>query len=418
MRNLQLLLVLSIGVAALAFDSCPSDRCEDSCKNRCGDKPSKTFSCQCNEKCEQYDDCCQDYHLCLYKDPSLDESTHQSKSGGSCKGRCTEKYNKKNSCHCNKKCDKFGNCCSDYGTACGGKASSDKTASANSVGDGSSSKSRSGETDISNDEIKAVSEKLYKQDVNKAGESDIILNKQEMAHNTREQEDLCEEPLYKYVNEQLFKRPTYAAFIALLDNYDRKTGIDESYSAAEIKEQERFLQEIMKTQIMKELFSFFHSKGLYQTEKEFVKDLQKMWFGLYSRSTGEADSSGFEHVFVGEVKKGIVSGFHNWIRFYMLEKKGLLDYYSHNFDGPWTSYPDVLGQQFYWDGFYKEVGSQFIGSSPEFDFSIYTLCFISRPGRKCKISLGGYGLTIQTYVWTKTTYDNGKKFIATAYAES
>ncbi|XP_041438509.1 poly(U)-specific endoribonuclease-A isoform X2 [Xenopus laevis] len=418
MRNLQLLLVLSIGTAILAFDTCPSDRCEDSCKNRCGDKPSKSFGCQCNEKCEQFDDCCHDYHLCLYKDASLDESSHHSKSDRSCKGKCTEKYNKKNSCHCSKKCKKFDNCCSDYETVCGGKASSkDNTGSSSSIRDGGSSKSCSSGTDISNDEIKAVSEKLYKLDVNKAGESDIILNKQDKAHNTREKEDLCDEPLYKYVNEKLFTRPTYAAFIALLDNYDRKTGIDETYCDAEIKEQEHFLQEIMKTKLLKELYSFFQSKGLYKTEKEFVKDLQQMWFGLYSRSTG-ADSSGFEHVFVGEVKKGIVSGFHSWIRFYMLEKKGLLDYYSYNFDGPWTCYPDVLGKQFYWDGFYKEVGSQFIGSSPEFDFSIYTLCFISRPGKKCKISLGGHGLSIQTYVWTKSTYDNGKKFIATAYAES
>ena len=40
------------------------------------------------------------------------------------------------------------------------------------------------------------------------------------------------------------------------------------------------------------------------------------------------DSSGFEHVFVGESqkKKANVAGFHNWIQFYLQEKKGLLDY--------------------------------------------------------------------------------------------
>lgn len=47
----------------------------------------------------------------------------------------------------------------------------------------------------------------------------------------------------------------------------------------------------------------------------------------------------------------------------------------------WDTYPDVLGLQFSWDGFYKEVGSAFIGCSPEFEFGIYTLCFIARPGR-------------------------------------
>lgn len=38
--------------------------------------------------------------------------------------------------------------------------------------------------------------------------------------------------------------------------------------------------------------------------------------------------------FVGEIKGGKVSGFHNWIQFYLLEKRGQLNYYSHSFNGP------------------------------------------------------------------------------------
>lgn len=36
----------------------------------------------------------------------------------------------------------------------------------------------------------------------------------------------------------------------------------------------------------------------------------------------------------GEIKGGKVSGFHNWIQFYLLEKSGALNYYSHSFNGP------------------------------------------------------------------------------------
>ena len=123
------------------------------------------------------------------------------------------------------------------------------------------------------------------------------------------------------------------------------------------------------------------SPDRYSSEQEFVSDLKNMWFGLYSRSKEERDSSGFEHIFSGEVRKGKVTGFHNWIRFYMQEKEGLVDYYSHIYDGPWDSYPDVLAMQFNWDGYYKEVGSAFIGSSPEFEMALYSLCFIARPGK-------------------------------------
>ncbi|PIO33689.1 hypothetical protein AB205_0200010 [Aquarana catesbeiana] len=409
MKKLVVLLILSIIGGTLAFDTCSSEKCEHSCKNRCGHKPNKKYSCQCNEHCERFGDCCDDYSFCKYIDPNFDEADHHIKSDidpnvnkaahhkksesltqissdftpcsclfqvdSSCEGRCGEKYNKKNTCHCNNKCSKFNNCCTDYSDLCGGDTSSSNKKSKAAT---SSDSSPYGDADITNEEIKAIAEKLYQSDINKAAESDIVLNKQEWVKKDTTREDLCDEPLYQFVNEELFKKPTYAAFLNLLDNYDRKTGIDESYSPQEVKEQEHFLQEVMKTKPLKELYKFFHEKGLYTSEKEFTDDLHKMWFGLYSRSSGEADSSGFEH---------------------------------------WTSYPDVLGKQFHWDGFLKEVGSQFIGSSPEFDFAMYTLCFISRPGKKCIISMDGHEMAIRTYEWTKNTYGKGKCYIATAYPE-
>lgn len=48
----------------------------------------------------------------------------------------------------------------------------------------------------------------------------------------------------------------------------------------------------------------------------------------------------------------------------------------------WNSYPDVLGMQFTWDGYFKQVGSSIIGCSPEFDLAVYSLCYITRPGKQ------------------------------------
>lgn len=41
---------------------------------------------------------------------------------------------------------------------------------------------------------------------------------------------------------------------------------------------------------------------------------------------GKIGSSGFEHVFLSEVKNGTVMGLHNWIYLSEVEKSGDLDY--------------------------------------------------------------------------------------------
>ena len=53
----------------------------------------------------------------------------------------------------------------------------------------------------------------------------------------------------------------------------------------------------------------------------------QLWFVHYSRARGLPDTSGFEHIFMGETKNGEISGMHNWLRFYLLEKD-----VSENFD--------------------------------------------------------------------------------------
>lgn len=47
----------------------------------------------------------------------------------------------------------------------------------------------------------------------------------------------------------------------------------------------------------------------------------------------------------------------------------------------WTSYPDIMAFQYSWTGYLKSVGSFFIGSSPEFELAVYTLCYKTRPNK-------------------------------------
>ncbi|XP_007463907.1 PREDICTED: poly(U)-specific endoribonuclease isoform X2 [Lipotes vexillifer] len=385
----------------------------ESCASHCNEKFDRDAACQCDLQCPRHGDCCEDYErLCTgedLKEPEpfleLEEEMEGAPASdlylapNSCRGRCLEAFDKHHLCHCNARCPEFGNCCEDFESLCGHEGFSH-------ISDA-----------ITKGDPQSTSEKIYRADTNKAQKEDIVLNSQKCISpsEARDRVDRCPEPLFTYVNEKLLSKPTYAAFINLLDNYQRAVGRRERFTAQQLAEQDTFLSEVMKTAVMKELYGFLHQQNRYSTEQEFVNDLKNMWFGLYSRGKQEADSGGFEHVFSGEVKKGKVTGFHNWILFYLQEKEGLVDYYSHICDGPGDSYPKVLALQFSWDGYYKKIGSTFIGSSPEFEFALYSLCFITRPGKVCQLSLGGHPLAIQTYAWDKSTYGNGKKYITTAY---
>ncbi|NXN21473.1 ENDUC protein, partial [Nycticryphes semicollaris] len=223
--------------------------------------------------------------------------------------------------------------------------------------------------------------------------------------------------LFSYVaEERLFSRPTFSRFLALLDNYEEVTGHQEKVTAQEREEEEAFLDAIFQTPVMATLTSFFLTKGLYTSEETFRADLRDMWFGLYSRSGGKVlDSSGFEHVFHGELKRGKVSGGHSWVQLYLLERAGTLNYLSYSYDGPWATFPDVLALQYRWGQHLKSIGSTFLGSSPEFDLALYTLCFKTRPDRQCHVSLGGKEATIQTYSWANSFYGDNQRFVASSY---
>ena len=54
----------------------------------------------------------------------------------------------------------------------------------------------------------------------------------------------------------------------------------------------------------------------------FKEQMRQYFFQLYSRSAGPLDSSGFEHVFLGETQGGSATGLHNWIVAYFREKSG------------------------------------------------------------------------------------------------
>ena len=62
--------------------------------------------------------------------------------------------------------------------------------------------------------------------------------------------------------------------------------------------------------------------------RAFKQQLWQMWFSTYRRVV-DNDSSGFEHVFVGETDHGETKGFHNWVQFWLQERNGQVNYHGH-----------------------------------------------------------------------------------------
>ena len=195
--------------------------------------------------------------------------------------------------------------------------------------------------------------------------------------------DHASDPLFTHVEREVFRRPTYSTFIKLLDNYSHQVGVDEVVTHEEVMENKHFINAIMETAPMQYCHKYCVANipDIPTSKSGFKQLLHTIWFQLYRRTRENKDSSGFEHVFLGEIKNGQVTGFHNWIQFYLEEQKGNLDYFGYikprsRTDARTDDDDHLLTLQFKWYGVMKKLGSMFVGVSPEFEMALYTLCFL------------------------------------------
>ena len=75
--------------------------------------------------------------------------------------------------------------------------------------------------------------------------------------------------------------------------------------------------------------------------------------------------------------------------------------------------PGLHVTRFHWLNVYKRIGSMFVGTSPEYDLSVFTLCFLTRAGGKCYISMDGNERSITTYTMSNVR----PKAVGTAYPD-
>lgn len=272
-----------------------------------------------------------------------------------------------------------------------------------------------------NQELSEVFNQLWKLDTNrlKPG-ADYKINLQGkagyVAQGSNNAADRARAPLFSYVNEDKLKKiQTYAYFINLLDNYEMSTGVEETLTTEELKENHLFLDAILETEVMKCAHKYLASKGQSPSDPtQFKRQLYDIWFRFYHRDrSGGEDSCGFEHVFVGETKYGkVVIGLHNWVQFYLQEKQGHVDYKGYKAIAKKNT-PDeenhVLNLQFSWKGLVKPVSGSFIGVSPEFEMAVFTIIFL-----KSSEKMTAAMVKVDEYVMEIVVYRHGRS-IGTSY---
>eukprot|EP00892_Ulva_mutabilis_P000806 jgi/Ulvmu1/10726/UM068_0012.1 len=270
------------------------------------------------------------------------------------------------------------------------------------------------------EDLSAACSRLWELDENRlvAGQ-DYTMNLQE-GKRIFDKGDVAEEKLFTGVSPDVWQKRTFLIFYHLLDNYVRATGVTEETSARETKEQTDFLNACMETKPMQYCFKYLVAKGCCEDDQEaFLKMLEEAWFQFYRRDD-ENDSSGFEHVFVGEMDDGHVKGLHNWIQTMVEESRGSLDYmgfvlpkrcYQDDGDDDVDGARNLISIQLGWEGEVKDVSTMFVGTSPEFELALYSMCFFA--GEEVNsIRCGDYDLDVKAYRWNCS---DGSDKIATVF---
>lgn len=227
--------------------------------------------------------------------------------------------------------------------------------------------------------------------------ADILLDEQ---HETV-RADRAPGPLFAHVSADNIAGPTYRAFISLLDNYIVNAAMTEDHlgdNQVEDAEIVQFLDTILPTPVMQRALAYTRDTlGLVSDEADLRAALMRMWFEIYTNhynNNAVSNVSGFEHVMVGEGHGSGhgIGGYHSWVKFYLDEQSGRVDFRGYNYDGTadrsapaGARFPSVATISLTWDQqdihgnvvkvLNKDQGGFFVGPSPELQIAIGTVAY-------------------------------------------
>lgn len=209
------------------------------------------------------------------------------------------------------------------------------------------------------------------------------------------------------------KRETYDLSKALFDNYRLDQTKREDTTQEEAREMLALLEPVTDSAPMEEVKRHLgDQRGKTYSRDEFQAQIFDIWFRQYDNGRN-LDLSGFEHVIVGEQKKGTVSGYHFWYRYY-LDDFGLLgtgddiDFngsrYPRHIAVQALAVPDVVTLAFRWRAqdheagierpLFKPTGGFWVGCSVEGLMALGTMRFFERGKGEAVINRARYDIDL------------------------
>jgi len=258
------------------------------------------------------------------------------------------------------------------------------------------------------------------------GEEGFILDLQNKGSYGR---DRCSQPLFTHVNKAhpFWSSPVTTAFIRLLDNYEREVGEREVVTSGEKREMAEFMHALARSPVIRFLLEYLkvHGKDPRCQHLRTMNDLENLLYDIWLtpyRRRNRNDSSGFEHVFVGEEKNGKITGLHNWVQYYMEEQAGRIDYlgWKGMQDSDYSDDVNIVTVMFSWEdddegAEIKPCSTILCGSSVEFEMALLSLCFLAAEQEgHTPLTLGSEAVQVTCY--PQKVRGGGPK-IGTAFVE-
>ncbi|PVD31921.1 hypothetical protein C0Q70_07347 [Pomacea canaliculata] len=249
---------------------------------------------------------------------------------------------------------------------------------------------------VSASELASLTQDIYNADNNRVDGTLYQLNFQ---HRYTSGVD-SPQPFFSRLDESIFQRQSYSMVSALEDTYEKSLeGLFDDDADDEIAYIENYVEQLIATNPMSLVLDFLSTKGCINSSDDARKAfIYELWFNTYPPNEVDISSkyrSGFQHVFLGELRGTTVLGFFNWLTFYLEEMQGRINYRG------WIDYmknPSMVSVSFDWLGIQAPIRSFFVGVSPEFDMALATVCALVRPERACPVVINNQTFTYQTYI--------------------